>query len=269
MAETEGYYQMLQEHIQSLSQSLSATEEASQIRQTARTMLEALKQCIDIMKNVQVRNDLCGMYPRTKTPGNQLMLRDAQMIKNSGMSEPFSLSQAQHDHESLSTLLDGMAEEKEEWGEVGRDASDSERYKGRNWPGGWKRVFMQWLTYRCISFGSGSLDYESDEFFDADTEMLDNSAEEVGDVPREMVPTVSWDVPSDVEEDEDFNDPDDSAGGSTKMILQLSTGSCSCLHTFSLPSRLHKVSQICDLPHPSPASSGDGHHTHLSPVLHA
>ena len=88
--------------------------------------------------------------------------------------------------------------------------------------------------YCCISFSSGSLDYESEEFFDADTEMLDNGAAEVGDV-REMAPIVSWDVPSDVEDDEDFNDPDDSAGGSTKMVLQLSTGSCSCLHTFSLP----------------------------------
>ena len=60
MAETEGYYQMLQEHIQCLSQSLSATEEASQIRQTAKTMLEALRQCIDIMKTAQVRKELCG-----------------------------------------------------------------------------------------------------------------------------------------------------------------------------------------------------------------
>ena len=96
-----------------------------------------------------------------------------------------------------------------------------------------KLARLVWLMY-CISFSSSSLDYDSEEFFDADTEMLDNGAAEVGDA-REMVPIVSWDVPSDVEDDEDFNDPDDSAGGSTKMVLQLSTGSCSCLHTFSLP----------------------------------
>ena len=90
MAETEGYYQMLQEHIQSLTQSLSATEEASQIRHTARTMLEALRQCIDIMKNIQVRNDFCGVYPRTQAPGNEGMSRDAEM--KFGMSESFSLS---------------------------------------------------------------------------------------------------------------------------------------------------------------------------------
>ena len=51
MAETEAYYQLLHEQVQSLSQSLSATEEASQIRQTAKTMLEALRQCIDTMKD--------------------------------------------------------------------------------------------------------------------------------------------------------------------------------------------------------------------------
>lgn len=73
------------------------------------------------------------------------------------------------------------------------------------------------------------MDYESDEFFDADTELQDSSAAEGRDVPKEMVPTVSWNVPSDVEEDEDFNDPDDSAGRSIKMVLQLSTRSCSCL----------------------------------------
>ena len=71
------------------------------------------------------------------------------------------------------------------------------------------------------------MDYESDEFFDADTELQDSSAAEGRDVPKEMVPTVSWNVPSDVEEDEDFNDPDDSAGRSIKMVLQLSTRSCS------------------------------------------
>lgn len=71
--------------------------------------------------------------------------------------------------------------------------------------------------------------FESEEFFDADNELQDSSAAEVEDAPREMVATVSWNVPSDVEEDEDFNDPDDSAGRSIKMVLQLSTRSCSPL----------------------------------------
>lgn len=71
--------------------------------------------------------------------------------------------------------------------------------------------------------------FESEEFFDADNELQDSSAAEVEDAPREMVATVSWNVPSDVEEDEDFNDPDDSAGRSIKMVLQLSTRSCSSL----------------------------------------
>jgi len=50
MAETESYYQLLHEQVQSMLQFLNTTEEASQIQQTARTMLEALRQCIDTMK---------------------------------------------------------------------------------------------------------------------------------------------------------------------------------------------------------------------------
>ena len=108
--------------------------------------------------------------------------------------------------------------------------------------------------------------FESEEFFDADNELQDSSAAEVEDAPREMVATVSWNVPSDVEEDEDFNDPDDSAGRSIKMVLQLSTRSCSSLP----PSpRLHQVSQISHLPHSITASTRDGHYTHLPAILHA
>ena len=61
MAETEGYYQLLHEQVQSMSQSLNTTEEASQIRHTSETMLETLGQCIDIMKDVQVgRLNICA-----------------------------------------------------------------------------------------------------------------------------------------------------------------------------------------------------------------
>ena len=60
MAETEGYYQLLHEQVQSMLQSLNTTEEASQIQQTAKTMLESLRQCIDTMKDIQVcRLNIC------------------------------------------------------------------------------------------------------------------------------------------------------------------------------------------------------------------
>jgi len=60
MAETESYYQLLHEQVQSMLQFLNTTEEASQIQQTARTMLEALRQCIDTMKDIQVcRLNIC------------------------------------------------------------------------------------------------------------------------------------------------------------------------------------------------------------------
>ena len=60
MAETESYYQLLHEQVQSMLQSLNTTEEASQIQQTAKTMLESLRQCIDTMKDIQVcRLNIC------------------------------------------------------------------------------------------------------------------------------------------------------------------------------------------------------------------
>jgi len=60
MAETEGYYQLLHEQVQSMSHSLNTTEEASQIRQTSKTMLEALRQCIDTMKDSLVSGLVIG-----------------------------------------------------------------------------------------------------------------------------------------------------------------------------------------------------------------
>jgi len=54
MAETEGYYQLLHKQVQSVLQSLNTTEEASQIRKTSKSMLEALRQCLDTMTDVQV-----------------------------------------------------------------------------------------------------------------------------------------------------------------------------------------------------------------------
>ena len=62
MAETEGYYQLLHEQVQSMSQSLNTTEEASQIRQTSKTMLEALRQCIDTMKDSLVSGFVVGLH---------------------------------------------------------------------------------------------------------------------------------------------------------------------------------------------------------------
>ena len=52
--ETETYYKLLQEQIQHLSESTNHTEEANQLRDTAKNMLEALQQCIDIIKDSQL-----------------------------------------------------------------------------------------------------------------------------------------------------------------------------------------------------------------------
>lgn len=60
MAETEGYYQLLHEQIHKLSTSLNDSEEASQLKDTAKSMLEALRQCIHVIKDSQLSDsNLC------------------------------------------------------------------------------------------------------------------------------------------------------------------------------------------------------------------
>ena len=54
MAETEGYHQLIQRQVQDLSGSIGTTEVANQLRDTARTMLEALRQCISVIKDSQL-----------------------------------------------------------------------------------------------------------------------------------------------------------------------------------------------------------------------
>ena len=54
MTEAETYYYILQEQIQDITQTFNTTEEAKQIKDTAKTMMEALRQCIDVMKDSQL-----------------------------------------------------------------------------------------------------------------------------------------------------------------------------------------------------------------------
>ena len=54
MAEAEGYYQILQEQVQSLSTAMNTSEEAEQLRGTAKDMLEALRQCINLIKESEL-----------------------------------------------------------------------------------------------------------------------------------------------------------------------------------------------------------------------
>lgn len=71
MAEAEGYYQLLQEQVQDLSSVMNSTEEANQLRTTAKDMLEALRQCISIIKEselVETSSTVSGLNSLEPTP---------------------------------------------------------------------------------------------------------------------------------------------------------------------------------------------------------
>ena len=54
VAEAEGYYGLLQEQVQGLSGAMNGSEEAGLLRATAKDMLEALRQCIHIIKDSEL-----------------------------------------------------------------------------------------------------------------------------------------------------------------------------------------------------------------------
>ena len=60
LSEAEGYYALLQDQVREMSKSLNISEEAKQLQETSKAMLEALRQCIDIMKDSQLTDQVCG-----------------------------------------------------------------------------------------------------------------------------------------------------------------------------------------------------------------
>ena len=58
LSETEGYYTLLQDQVREMSKSLNSSEEAKQLQETSKAMLEALRQCIDIMKDSQLTDQV-------------------------------------------------------------------------------------------------------------------------------------------------------------------------------------------------------------------
>ena len=54
VAEAEGYYGLLQQQVQNLSTAMDNSEEAGLLKGTAKDMLEALRQCIHIIKDSEL-----------------------------------------------------------------------------------------------------------------------------------------------------------------------------------------------------------------------
>lgn len=54
LQEAQGYHSLLAEQFQAITASLNASEEAKQLSETIKTMMEALRQCIDMIKDSQL-----------------------------------------------------------------------------------------------------------------------------------------------------------------------------------------------------------------------
>jgi len=52
--EAQGYHSLLQEQLAAITSSLNGSEEAKQLNDTIKTMMEALRQCIDMVKDNQL-----------------------------------------------------------------------------------------------------------------------------------------------------------------------------------------------------------------------
>ncbi len=54
LQEAQAYHSLLAEQFQAITTSLNSNEEAKQLSETIRTMMEALRQCIDMIKDTQL-----------------------------------------------------------------------------------------------------------------------------------------------------------------------------------------------------------------------
>ena len=115
------------------------------------------------------------------------------------------------DGKQLATILEGAGEEEEEEGEMGREiayTSESERYSQCAISVHSMSIYWPLPSLSTTSSSASSFDFESDEYFDVDSELqLDRG------VAENVVPSVvvHRDDPPDVEEDELFHDTDDNA----------------------------------------------------------
>ena len=72
LSEAEGYYSLLQDQVREMSKSLNSSEEAKQLQETSKAMLEALRQCIDIMKDSQLTDQVLRGEGREREKGREL-----------------------------------------------------------------------------------------------------------------------------------------------------------------------------------------------------
>lgn len=66
-AEAEGYYHLLQGQVQDLSKAMNSSTEADKLRSTAKNMLDALRQCIHLIKDSELTANIVVSSPTSSS----------------------------------------------------------------------------------------------------------------------------------------------------------------------------------------------------------
>ena len=182
MKEMEVYYHILEEQVQTVMAMANATDEAQQLRLTAKTLLESLRQCIDMVKKTAENVDNTssqGSEEEDVRPKGEVKQKEDRKEADPPMP------QAQAPLFLVTAQVEG----------AGHKAKGDDVITGQS----------------DELFHSGSSDESSDEFFDADT-VLEPPPPTVLTSPSVSVPAAEGD-PDDVEEDDELQEQDDASGG--------------------------------------------------------
>ncbi|KAL5487404.1 hypothetical protein EMCRGX_G019998 [Ephydatia muelleri] len=189
MKETEAYYHILEEQVQTVMAMANATDEAQQLRQTAKTLLESLRQCIDMVKKTAENAD------NTSSQGSTGAVREDEDEEEEEEKEDVRPKGEVKQQESQKNVAPPVTQ-----APLVQVAAQVEEGAGHK---------AQGDDATGQSFHSGSSDESSDEFFDADT-VLDPPPFLTS--PSVSVPAAEGD-PDDVEEDDELQEQDDTSGG--------------------------------------------------------
>lgn len=189
VAESEVYYSILDDQIEAVSRDLNSSKEATHIRQTAKTMLEALRQCIDVIKDQLADTVSVGTFSSQSShepmpslsPAHQKdVAQEVGVAKGEGVVVQ---------EESVAPLPSGLQEEEEEEEEgLPRESSESSS------------------TSSSGSDTSSMASGDDEQFYDAEPP----SEVAVVTSPSVSVPPTEGE-PSDIEEEQDYDERDDTS----------------------------------------------------------
>lgn len=203
LKETEAYYSILEEQVQTVTAMTNTTDEAQQLKLTAKTLLESLRQCIDMLKKTAENAEIVSNHESTgvkdeEEDEEEEMEQEAKpkvTVEAQAGQKEATPSAAQIPPLHVTKAGDPAAQERSS----GTGEEVSTKAEGEDTSG------------QCDEH-SGSSDESSDEFFDADNVLELPPQPPVVTSHSLSVPAAEGD-PDDVEEDDELLEQDDTSGG--------------------------------------------------------